>query len=508
MTAVNKIDSNSTGLRYAQEDSYKTVSGDEVWYPLEPNSYADFGGGITTIARRPINPSRQRKKGVVSDLEAAGGFQTDLTQANLQDILQGFFFADLRKKAELSVATVDGTGNDFEPASGGAAYVASDLLFAKGFTAAQNNGLHVVTGVPSATSVPVTSDLVDGTTQTGIISKVGFQFATGDATIVVSGDLPVLHTTAKDLLQLGIIPGEWVYLGGDSATNSFANAANNGFKRVRSVTATDMTFDKSDSTMLADAGTGKDIRIYFGRVLKNESNQTLIKRRSYQLERTLGAPDDGSPSAIQSEYVVGAVPNEMTLTIASADKVLVDLSFQGADVEQRSAATGVKAGTRPALVEEDAFNTSSDVSRIKMSKVESGVEAPTPLFAFLMELTLTLSNNISRNNAVGVLGAFDVTAGLFEVGGSLTAYFANVSSVQAVRDNADVTLDCHLVKSNKGISFDVPLITLGDGKPNVEQDAAITLPLTSEAASGAKIDQLLDHTLLMVFWDYLPSAAG
>ena len=79
MAILNKIDSNVTGLRYAEEDSYQTVSGDEVWVPLEPNSYADFGGQVTTVARNPINPSRQMKKGVVTDLDASGGFETDIT---------------------------------------------------------------------------------------------------------------------------------------------------------------------------------------------------------------------------------------------------------------------------------------------------------------------------------------------------------------------------------------------------------------------------------------------
>jgi hypothetical protein len=111
------------------------------------------------------------------------------------------------------------------------------------------------------------------------------------------------------------------------------------------------------------------------------------------------------------------------------------------------------------------------------------------------------------NKAVGVFGAFDITAGDFVVNGTLNAYFNDVASMQAIRVNNDVSIDFHLVKANQGITMDLPLVTLGDGRPNVEKDAAIMIPISFEAASGAKVLSTYDHTLMMLWWDYLPDAA-
>lgn len=511
MALLTKIDSNVTGLRYAQETSLKVLPGTPDWIALEPNSYADFGGEISTVARNPINPSRQRKKGVTTDLDASGGFNTDLTQTNLQDILQGFMFADLRVKTDLAVATVDtgDTTDDYEPASGGTGFRVNDLLFAAGFAAAGNNGLKKVTGTVTATSVPVTTPLSPATGQTGKITRVGHEFATGDLQVTVPGGgaFPRLTTTTKDLTQLGLIPGEFIFVGGDLTAEKFATAADNGWARVRSVATNIIEVDKTQGTWVADTGSGKTIRLFFAaRLLKNETG-SLIKRRSYQLERTLGAPDDAFPSQIQSEYIVGAIASEAVLNIPGQDKVTLDLSFVGLDVEQRTGVTGVKSGNRPALVEADAFNTSSDVSRIKLHVFDPTVSNPAALMAFIRELTLTVSNNVSPNKAVGVLGAFEVTAGTFEVSATLQAYFADVQALQAVRGNSDVTLEVHLVKSNSGISIDVPLASLGDGRPTVEQDEPIIVPLSLQAATGAKLTTALDHTLMIMFHDFLPAAA-
>lgn len=513
MAQVNKIDSNVTGLRYAEEDSYKVLPGSPIWYALEPNSYSDFGGQLQLLARNPINDGRQRKKGVITDLDASGGFNTDLTQSNLQDLLQGVMFADLERKVEFGgaseITNVDTSTDDFDAASGLDAFAANDLVFASGFTNAGNNGLHLVSAA-SATALTVTSNLVNETPPAAAkLVQVGYQFASATLDVVVSGSLPRLTRASgsKDFTDFGLIPGEWIYVGGDGAGEDFVNAQNNGWMRVRSVAASYIEIDKAgDTALTAETGTGLTIRIFFGRVLRNRTGSNIV-RRTYNLERTLGASDDASPSQIQSEYLVGALANEFSLNINTADKITADVTFIAADNEQRTGVTGVKSGTRPTLVDADAFNTSSDFARIKMSVFTDGDESPASLFAFLTDINLTINNNASANKAVGTLGNFDVTAGTFEVSGTLTAYFSNVTAVQAVRNNSDVTFDIIIAKNNAGLAIDVPLIALGDARLNVEQDQAITLPLQTDAATGAKIDANLNHTLLWVFFDYLPTVA-
>ncbi len=510
MTAVKKIDSNLTELAYAQEASIGVVSS-PTWYPLEPNSYGDFGGDIKTVAREPITSDRQRRKAVVTDLDGKAEFEQDFTQTNLSDMLQGFFFASFRRKVEnTSVTAVDGTAHTMTLTNTGSAIRVGDLILGSGFTNAGNNVLSRVTALTSTTGITVSAGLTTEASPpaTHKITVVGFQFSSGDASITNSGSaFPTLTASSKDLTQLGLLPGEWVFIGDDSnAAYSFATAANNGFARVRSVTTTTITFDKTYTDMVTDAGTSKTIRIYVGRFLKNEQAASIV-RRTYQLERKLGQPDDSS-SNTQSQYVVGCVPDELELDISTADKVVAKVKLMGTDTEERDAATGVKSGTRATLTAEDAFNTSSDIPHVKLSVPSSTDANPDPLFEHLSDLTVMIKNNVKGNKAVGTLGSFDMSVGNFEVSAKMTAYFANVSVCSSVRNGDALTLDVQLVKNNKGIALDIVQMVAGKSLLGVKKDEPVELPLEPDASSGVELSSSLNHTASMVFFDYLPDSAN
>lgn len=503
MTAVVKQDSNRTGLRIAKELSPGVLPGSPVWIGVEPNSYKDFGAKYKMVSRSPINANRQKRKGVITDMDANAGYQADLTYANIQDFAEGVFCAAFRKKDELAVATVDSGTTAYQPAAGGAAYVAGTLLFAKGFTQTPNNGLKVVSGSGTGTSVPCSAGgLVTEAGASGTIVRVGRQAASGDVTVDASGTYPKLLSTVLDFTTLGLIVGEWIFIGGDVAGTAFATAANNGFARIYSVAAHAIQLDKTELPMVTDAGTGKTIRLFLGRVLKNELGTSIVQP-TYQIERSLSNDDDSTPNSIQGEYVTGCILDQLGLTVNTADKITFDLSIMGSDYQTVTSTVGLKTGTRPAITGGKAWNTTSHVRRAQLSIVNH----PEALFAYASDYSITIKNNVKANKAIGTLGAFSHTSGDFEVSATTNAYFANVAAAAAVRNNEDVTFDLILAQTNEAMVLDIPLVGLGDGSLKVTADAPIMIPLTADAGTCSDVNPNADYTMLLTFFDYVPNLA-
>lgn len=506
-----KIDSNITSLAYAEEAAIGILPGEEgfagtpAWYQMEPTEYSDFGGTLTTVAPTTINPSRQRRKGVITDLEAAGGFTSYQTFSNLTDLMQGFMFADIRRKGRTKPTAI-GSTTITGPTAG---YKVGTLLSGTAYANSKNNALHVVETVTDGTAAEIagTTLAIEASPPAGAyMDVVGFEGAAGEFDIVVTGDLPVLTSSTTDLTTLGLVPGQWIFIGGDTSTTRFSNSVNNGWKRIRTITAGGIVIDKSDSAMIAEASSLESVRIFFGDVLKNEVG-SMIKRRSYQLERLLGAPDSDLPNAIQTEVLKGAIPNEFTLNVPTAELMTAELSFVATDNEQRESTLGPKQTDVKSFPLSDEYNTSSDVLRIRLGLVSDTDEASAAMFAYVTEATLSINNNVTPSKAVGVLGAFDATAGTFEVSGEVTAYFTDVTATKAVRNNDSVTLDMVFAKENQGLVYDLPLIGLGNGILEIALDEPITIPLTTDAASGEDVHPDLNHTLLITYFNYLPNAA-
>src|SRR4051812_16392319 len=213
---ADKIDSNITGLRIAEEASLKTLPVTPIWYVMEPNSYSDFGGQIATVARNPINPSRQRKKGVTTDLDASGGFNQDLTFDNTTRVMQGFLFADAREKATniplngsaVPCTSVTASDDKYNFGADPGTFAANDLIWVEGFAVTANNGLKLVVSTDANDiTVGASPGLTDEASPaaTAKVTTVGHQFAAADVSIALNGNLVQLVSAAFTMTNLGLI---------------------------------------------------------------------------------------------------------------------------------------------------------------------------------------------------------------------------------------------------------------------------------------------------------------
>jgi hypothetical protein len=490
--------SNSTGLSVARELSLGVLPAVPVWEQREPNSYKDLGADYTSKARSPINASRQQSKGVIVDRDAAGGWQEDLTYPALLSFAEAIMFAKFRSKGDVVATGVTAAGG-YAVAAGGDYFKTGDIIVGVDFPDAANNGPRTLTadGGAAAVAAPGAVDGAGG----GYISKVGHVFPAGDLSVVKVGLNFALTSAAGLLGGLGVIEGEYLYVGGDSLASRLNDAG--GFCRVFSVSADGktMVLDKMQFAALTD-GAGKTVSVYVGRLVKNEADPDLQVMYTHHIERSLGKANT-EDAGEQGEYVKGAVVNTWSMPLNTADKVTMDFSFVGTQYEAVTSEEGLKAGTRPPLNEGNAFTTSNDLVFSAINVVGNAL----PLYAYLTDCSLSVNNNVKPNKALSVLGAFDLNPGNFIVTANATAYFADVTAQEAIANNDDITVSFGLVRSNQGIIFDMPLCSLGDGKPKIATNEPITLSLDITAARSSLISATTDYTLSMVFFDYLPTAA-
>lgn len=500
------IDSNQTGLAFAEETSLKTLPGTPIWYALEPNSYpSDFGASYKMVARTPITNTRQKNKGVVTDLDVKGGFNTDFTKRNLQRLLQGHFWATIFEKPDTQpingtqITLTAVTATQFQAAAGLSIFKVGHLAFAENMNLAADNGMFHITAVAAGAVTTDKALSVDAApAATAKFLAIGFQGTAGDITLTVAGAIVTLGSTTVDFTTLGFNVGEWIWIGGDSAPMQFATAADRGFARISAITAHAISLDICNFVAVTDNGATKTIQIFFGRYLQNATVATSIVRRSYTFERQLG--NDGV--GIQAEYLLGCIADQATFTMKEASKLTCDLTYIGMNVQNNDGTIGILAGTRINALGEDAYNTSLDQVISKVYILDPTTFNPTPLYGYCTDSSIVLNNKVTPNKALGTLGAIEASASYFDVSGKLTAYFTEVDSVAAIRKSESVGYVAGFAKENGGFIFDIPLLTLGGGLNKVTQDKPITVDLTQDAAKNPN-----NYTAAIAFFTYLPNIA-
>lgn len=390
---------------------------------------------------------------------ASGGVNFELSypvdNTSLSDFLSSAFFSSWVNTPTFyndgtadSVITDAGTvANTYAVTAGGAAVVAGHLVRATGFAQSANNQIFRAASSTATTIVGTALSLVAETAPAAQakLKVVGFAGASGDITATSTG----LASTALDFTTLGLIPGQWVKMGGTAAGDKFAiTPANNDWARITAIAAHAITLDNRPTGWGVDAGTGKTVKVWVSDYLRNGVTPTSVS-----IEK--GFLDQAVPTYIVN---TGMQVDKTSLSITSKNKITGSFTFVGMGGGQSTAAVGTSYDS---ATSNQVMAANANVGRLD----ESGSQLVSPNWG--KSLTLNFANNLRTVEAIDSTSPVAVNPGQFEATGKIETYFGDNSMLSQFYSGAQTAINTRVQKNGQAIIFQFPRVTLtGGGNPS------------------------------------------
>lgn len=447
---------NATSLAVALGCS---ADADTVWYYQQPNDISSFSNTITKVARSPISLDRQRRKGGVTDLEAAPAFPQDTTIDTVAFWAPVMHFTRWKGPAAgafgygvtgvlASGYEVDHKGNLPE----------NTLVIASGFTESQNNGLKVVGAGSTINEIKTTGLVVETPEKTATLHECGYRADEGD---IVLDSIGNLTSTTLDFTTLPLNVGAHIYVKG---------LATSGLARIRAIAANQLTLDNWNQTITDDPGTSKTADIYYGMWCRN----VPVTDPDFTVNSLMIEVGYDFPGGRKYEYAEGCVLNTTALAMPLTEKSTFDFAtvskIVNPPVDSR------RAGTFKNFTANEQFNTSEDIARLKISGVDTTGDT-----TYFTECTVNVNNNVTAKKVLGHLGAIDMLYGNFEVNSSMTALFDDPEVPAAIVNNTTAGFTVALDNNDGMVVIDQPEITLGNGEKSFPTGDKVEIALENDA---------------------------
>lgn len=497
---MGRVSTNNVGLAYTVESALGVPG--TSWVQLEPNDITSFGATISKVARNPISARRDRRKGVVTDLDSAVEFEADLTASAFTDFVEAFCFASA-VNAELDMrTTAAATAGDTYTVTALSALQAgklnfssgeyASLVYARGFSNAANNGIKALDTDASATdtTISVAENLVDETAPANAqLELAGLRFLAGNTDIVVAYSGTTLTITEQgtitgfDWADFGLSVGQVVHVGGVNANGAVTNALNGGsandtygFARIRSISALVLTLDKVDATLQeATPTTPATFDILFGKFIRNVAvDDADYLERSFHVEAAF--PNLGTGGATNYQYAEGNYVNTIGINLPLTDKATMSVAMVGTDTGNPTASrlSGASSAVLPNATA--AFGTSSDIARLRLAELDED-----GLGSCFKSLTLNINNNVTPEKCLGTLGARFINTGAFEIDVEAQLVFDEPAVIDAIRANETLTMDWIVKNDDGAICFDIPALTLDGGDREFPVNESVLINTTAQA---------------------------
>jgi len=504
-----RVRTNFTSLAVATEASLGTLPGSPTWYLLEPNEINNYGAELSKVARNPISKNRRRQKGTTTDLDSSVEFGHDLTMEFLKLFLPKFFFSSYKGPAAIDsvndtlVAAKDPetTGDDgFTHDALSAALASGTLVYTRGFSNSANNGLHEVQASSTTTATLVDSTLTAESPTAAGNAKLEVAGVRGTSSDLTWTDATnTVGSTTLDFTTLSLTVGQFIHIGGTATANQFSNGT--AFGRISSISANSLVLDKVKGPLKDAAadqtGSGKSIDLLFGRFVHDvDVDDSDFLEESEQFELALPNLQNPDGTGDEYEYAEGNFNNQLAFNLPGQDKATVTPGFVGTDTDPPTTTRATNASTPVEPNETDAFNTSADFLRLRITEVDE-----TGLTTDFKTATITINNQASAEKALATLGAVFMNIGniLFDIEAQIL--FTDSDVAAALRNNTTVTMDWGLKNDDGGFMMDVPALTLGGGGKDFPVNETVLLNLTGETHE----DPTLGYSASVSLFPVLPA---
>ncbi|TWD58090.1 hypothetical protein FB480_101845 [Agrobacterium vitis] len=149
--------------------------------------------------------------------------------------------------------------------------------------------------------------------------------------------------------------------------------------------------------------------------------------------------------------------NTLDLTLTARQSVQANWGIMGIRSPTPTSAI-ITGATYTDATTSPVFNAGLNVGSLGLTGVTASPK--------MQKLTMRINNNIYQNDVVGSYEPYGHGLGRFEVTGTMTTYFEDLYTYQAILDHSDVALDFTLEDANsKSYAFSLPKLKLLDGGP-------------------------------------------
>lgn len=418
--------------------------------------------GKNVAVSETIRADRMRDQVALTSWSTSGDLNFELAYFDYDDLLAGAVYS-----AWTGIQTISGTnistnatqlldaGNRF------ASIPVNSYVWVSGFANSALNRRYRVTasaaGTLTVNPAPAATQAA-GASVTVSAGSVAVTMATTTLTIVAAASTITFggSTGFNPVTATNLVAGQWVRVAG------FVNSANNGVRRIASVSSTVITF--VDSAGAAETCTNGQVITITGRTLRNSTTA-----KSFHIEKAF-------TDISQFMSFRGMIVSDFSATVTSGEVITGSFSFMGQKAVRGGATL---SGSQLATNTSRMMTASSNVGTI----YQNGAA----ITAGVREISLEIGNNLRELQQVGSLYPFALGAGFMDVSGQVEVYFENATMLDQLINHTETELSFP-VTDDSGNTYVVtlPSVLFTEGYPQAGGgNDDVTIPLAFQAVRNA-----------------------